>query len=226
MDTQPAQPQPVVFFNAKNTTPKKPLIIILLIIFLLTVILIVALILNYFNILPLSSLYPKPLGLLPHQTQSLEPDTNQPQQMISVPSVLIIACPVPKEFCNKGKIITYQEKDLGLGFNLPPDTQIFTAFPGIMENGAESGGVFKIKTHPVRWLHGIGQFQGATASYSFFGTPVSSYDASQTIRPFQQQEVMATTSAQTFPTTTPYNGVNIIFSIKKNNELVKFEFKP
>ncbi|MBI2196800.1 hypothetical protein HYU45_04305 [Candidatus Daviesbacteria bacterium] len=141
---------------------------------------------------------------------------------------LTIGCPVPKEFCQKGSYITYQGKTIGLGFTLPANTSLTAVFPGTLENGSESGGIFKIKSHPVRWLHGKGKFEGLIASYSFFGEAVSSFGADKLVKPFTEGETIATTSADTFPTEAPFNEVNLIFSVTKGDRFgipVDFSFK-
>ena len=79
-------------------------------------------ILNYFNILSLSSLYPQ-LGFLPQKNMS---------QTISTLNKL--SCPSLKEFCQKGKSIIKDGKYIGFGGKLASASAIFAAFDGILSS--------------------------------------------------------------------------------------------
>jgi len=76
-------------------------------------------ILNYFNILSLSTLYPKQLGFLPQ---------NQVSPTIS--SLNRLSCPSLKEFCEKGQGIFKDGQYVGLGYSLSSENAIFAAFDG------------------------------------------------------------------------------------------------
>ena len=79
-------------------------------------------ILNYFNILSLSSLYPQ-LGFLPQKNVS---------QTISTLNKL--SCPSLKEFCQKGESIIKDGKYIGFGGKLASASAIFAAFDGILSS--------------------------------------------------------------------------------------------
>lgn len=173
----------------------------------------------------LSILHPNLIGKLSSKNPNSSSTNQSPAQP---PAKLAIACPVPKEFCHKGTDITYQGKTIGLGFTLPPNTPLTAVFPGTLENGTESGGIFKIKSHPVRWLHGQGKFTGLITSYSFFGETVSSFGTDKLVRPFAEGETIATISANTFPAEAPFNEANLIFSVTKEDKFgtpVDFSFQ-
>ena len=76
-------------------------------------------ILNYFNILSLSALYPKQLGFLPQ---------NQVSPTISTLNQL--SCPSLKEFCQKGEGVIKDGKYIGFGGKLASGNAIFAAFDG------------------------------------------------------------------------------------------------
>ena len=79
-------------------------------------------ILNYFNILSLSSLYPQ-LGFLPQKNVS---------QTISTLNKL--SCPSLKEFCQKGESIIKDGKYIGFGGKLASGSTIFAAFDGVLSS--------------------------------------------------------------------------------------------
>lgn len=172
--------------------------------------------LRYFKVVNIGK---PPIAQTPSQIASIPPEQ---------PTKLVLPCPTTKKFCSQAKPIIYKDKTLGLGFTLPRDATISAVFPGTLENGTESGGIFNIKSHPVRWLHGQGKFTGLVAGYSFFGAAVSSFGADKLVRPFTERETIATTSANTFPAEAPFNGVSLIFSVTKGDKFgpsVNFSFE-
>ncbi len=198
MDPETAISNPLI--TPKPHLPKK--LIILGILILLVIILFP---LYYFKIIKF-------------KTASTPAPIAQVQSTPTQPTKYTLPCPVAKQYCAAAKQITYQGKNIGLGFTLPANTTIKAVFPGTLESGSQSGGIFKVKNHPLRWLHGKGEFDGLVATYNFFGTPVSSFAG----------EAVATTSAQTFPKEEPYNGVHLIFTLTKGDKFstpVQFEFK-
>lgn len=111
---------------ANEKSPLKilgPEIIVLLAIFAL-----ILGVLNYFNILSLSSLYPNPFSSLPHRPFSAV-RTNQ--TTVSKEPVTI-GCPVEEKFCKNAQILyrpgtkAYQ----GLGWNLPTGSPLISVFDG------------------------------------------------------------------------------------------------
>lgn len=134
-----------------------------------------------------------------------------------------ISCPVPKEFCQKGKIITNSNgKVLGLGFTLPPGTSLNAVFSGKLQQGiqtATSSAKIKLEPHPIVWLYGgEGDFKDYIATYNFFGNPVSSFGSQNAQQESKTGEVIGIIGSLAFPTSPPYNGVNLIFSLEKDNK--------
>ncbi len=113
------------------------------------------LILNFFNILSLSKLYPNQFGFLPHLTQTQQTtNNNQQTNPTAIPTIsdlkydgLFVSCPVDKTQCQDGKSIdTYdlQTKQLFRGIEyktLKPDTNILAVTSGDlrMENIIQDG---------------------------------------------------------------------------------------
>lgn len=84
-------------------------------------------ILNYFNILSISSLWPNQFGFLPQRlNQKLQPIST----IGKAPHIPFkISCPSVKAFCEKGQGIV-KDQYVGLGYILPSGTPIFAAFNG------------------------------------------------------------------------------------------------
>lgn len=192
-----------------NTSSSENIKGILAALFFSTLLLVVVfVILNYFNILSLSSLYPKQLSFLPHR-----PIVDKTTIINKKPSKLVIKCPVPKEYCDKGKEIVYQGQNLGLGFLLPKDTVIKAAFAGEVEIGSASGGKLKVKKHPTADLYGKEDFNGYIASYDLFGIlAVTSDDKTIT-----KGDTIGAITEGSYPEEEPFGGVNLIFYITRGN---------
>lgn len=81
-------------------------------------------VLNYFNILSLSRLYPQYFASLPHQAfkESVQTPVQEP--------IFVLKCPVPLEFCNSAEKVTYKGNP-GLGYKLPDNTPITSIAPVI-----------------------------------------------------------------------------------------------
>lgn len=84
------------------------------------------LVLNYFNILPVSSLW--------------APRKAQPTPTIPklTPTPFRISCPSIKEFCDKGEDIFKGQKYFGLGYKLSSESAIFAAFDGNLTSTVSS----------------------------------------------------------------------------------------
>lgn len=142
-----------------------------------------------------------------------------------------ISCPVPKEYCQKG-IPLYKKSGelLGLGFNLPSQTQLKAGFAGKLQQGGQGDGK-KMQFHPIVWLLGEDEFQGYIATYSFYGTPIYDYLPQKLTQTIQISEIIGNVSYETFPKEEPYKGVNFIFFLTKGDKfgpplpLSAFEFK-
>ncbi len=156
-----------------------------------------------------------------------QPAKTQPTPTL-LPSKITIDCPVSAELCKNAKPIVFKGATIGIGFHVPVKTQIKTVFFFFLENGTESGGTFKIKSHPVRWLHGVDNFKGYIATYNFFADTVSSTGSDKNVKVFKLGEVIASSSDQSFPQEDPFNGVNFIFSVTQGDKFgqpVQVEFK-
>ena len=55
-----------------------------------------------------------------------------PSQAASLPLLL---CPVPKEYCAKGKIITVKGQFVGIGYSVPAGTPLYAIFSGGLRPG-------------------------------------------------------------------------------------------
>lgn len=90
--------------------------------FVVVVIALILGVLNYFNIISLSQLYPDKLGFLPHQPfkESVQTPVQEP--------IFVLKCPVPLEFCNSAEKVTYKGNP-GLAYKLPDKTTINSIAP-------------------------------------------------------------------------------------------------
>lgn len=148
------------------------------------------------------------------------------------PQKLQLACPVPKEFCQKGVPLHKKNGELlGLGFNLPNQTQLKAGFAGKLQQGGQGDGK-KMQFHPIVWLHGEGEFQEYIETYSFYGTPIYDYLPEKLQSGLKKEEIVGSINFGNFPKEEPYKGVNFIFSIHKGDKfatpplpLSAFEFK-
>jgi len=109
-------------------TPKKGLLFEIL--FVILVLVLVFGTLNYFNILPISKLWPNQFGFLPHKQSKQESNVaiQQSNNVTPIPRTKIF-CPSVKEFCEKGQGIV-KDQYVGLGYKLSSGSAIFAAFDG------------------------------------------------------------------------------------------------
>ena len=85
--------------------------------------------LNYFNILPISTLWPNQLGWLPHkQYSNVAMKQFNNARITPIPPKL--SCPSIKEFCENGKSVMKDGKYIGFGDKLSSGSAIFAAFDG------------------------------------------------------------------------------------------------
>ncbi|MBI1982020.1 MAG: hypothetical protein HYY87_02090 [Candidatus Levybacteria bacterium] len=148
------------------------------------------------------------------------------------PQKLEIACPVPREFCQKG-IPLYKKNGqlLGIGFNLPPTaTKLNAAFSGGLRSG--SGLIQGTKEYfSLVSIDGKDKLAGYTATYQFYGSPIYGMEPEKLKSGIKEQEPVGYLYPLAFPQTTPFKGVNFIFSLHKDNKttpplpLDAFEFK-
>jgi nitrate reductase NapE component len=99
-------------------------------------------ILNYFNILSLSTLYPKQLGFLPTKVDQ-ESQITSTQRSTNVLPVKL-ACPSLKEFCQKGQSVIKDGNYIGFGGKLASASAIFAAFDGDLTVAKTDQEKFKI----------------------------------------------------------------------------------
>ncbi len=135
--------------------------------------------LNYFNIVSLSTLYPKQLGFLPHQgtTRSQQEPTKVLKKATPPPDIPLpvrkgfLPCPVKLSPCPPGKAVRAKPPKkplIGLYYNVSPGTIIvanlageFTPGPVVSENLGYQN-VFLIATHEKNLLIGY-VFNGVPA---------------------------------------------------------------
>lgn len=84
-------------------------------------------VLNYFNIVSLSQVFPNQLSWLPHRgVPSGTPPTPIQSGPTPTPTKLSLSCPVQKEFCNTSKITKYKG-DPALAYNIASGSSILNA---------------------------------------------------------------------------------------------------
>ena len=129
--SQPVEQQsPLPVNRSKNKVGFEILFIGIVIIFLTGI-------LNYFNILPLSSLFPNYLGFLPHQQSKQESNVTiqqfnnvSPTNNVTPALRTKFSCPSVKEFCENAQAVIKDQKYVGLGYKLSSGSAIFAAFDG------------------------------------------------------------------------------------------------
>lgn len=147
------------------------------------------------------------------------------------PQKLQIACPVPKEYCQKGTPLYKKSGELfGLGFNLPPNAKPIAVFSGNLQMG--SGLIKGTKEYFQRVsIEGKNKFEGYVATYEFYGTPVYGMAPEKLKSGIKEEEEIGSLNPIAFPQTSPFKGVNFIFSLRKGDSaspplpLSAFEFK-
>lgn len=187
------------------------------IVFVLLAIAIFFSILNYFNILSLSQLYPKYFEFLPHR-----PFSNTAQNAnVNTPKLTSIPCPVDN--CRSGKLISAtfgKTKNYSLVFTLAPGTKLTAVFDGRVSEGLQSITskseehfvIFENKNDPK-----------TTAIYDFFGTVSNPLENDQSggLRVFATGEKIGVVKTEHFPNIEPVSGANFIFSVKQGNKFLK-----
>lgn len=166
-------------------------------------------ILNYFNILSLSQIYPNLFGSLPHQP--FKESVQTPQGSIQE---LKLSCPVEKEFCDKGVKVYDGNKFLGVGYKLPLGKKIFAVIPGTAVFGGAEDKSKDIVSHSKIVIGGIGLSQGYMATYEYFGLP--KIENTQ-IRSVSSSEELGTVWGGSFPDKPPFDGINVLVLMQFNN---------
>ncbi len=160
-------------------------------------------VLNYFNVISLSLLYPKYFGSLPHQSLNL-PRIGS--------SINILSCPIGATPCG-GKQLIVNGKYYGFGFQVPTGMTLRAVFTGTAVFKPEKEGASHIN------ITGKGDATGYEAVYDYFGS--SSDSAQFKVMDVSQDEFMNRIGNGTFD----QNGTNLIFRLlDKNGKDV--ELKP
>lgn len=148
-----------------------------------------------------------------------------------LPTKVILACPVPKEFCDKGKVIIANGKVVGMGFTLLPGTPLSASLDGTAQLGVVQDGKTKEK-HPIVWLQGKEKLEGYVTTYNFYGTTLTVNTSSQSQQNIKEKEFVGFMGYGNFSKEAPYNGVNFIFSLRRGDKITSpplplsaFEFK-
>lgn len=209
----PNQPAPDIkpqVIIPSSFNPFKPIAVPAVVI----LVLLILLALNYFNIIPLSELYPKQLGFLPHQIRSIP---LQKPASLPTPSpipLLILACPVAEEFCQQAKIVD-NDTFYGIYFNLTLNTPLLAVFAGQLSD--EPKVPKRLATQPLVYLR---DNQNLEAIYSFFGS--SNIAKSKNYLPGQE---IGKIGKGNFPSIVPFGGSNFVLSVKKDDKFIKFSLK-
>lgn len=137
------QPQPQVIISSPTSLSRRLLPYILGFIGPFLVVFIIAL-LNYFNVLPLSLLYPKQLGFLPHKSfAETFPGYQQTSNIKQIPSKLAYACPLKKDSCLTGTPVNLtmaRPVFWGLAYqNLASGSAVLAVIPGKYSSGVSIG---------------------------------------------------------------------------------------
>ncbi len=201
-----------------------------IIVFVLVLLLFLAL-LNYLNIIPLSSILPNQLGWLPHKpysqnNQNVPKNTQQQSQKFrSEPPIKLdhVSCPVPKEFCKSAKVILDGNNFLGIGFSLPLKTKIFAAMPGTIFSTGVEDKAKGISIHTKIILGGRGPLQGYSTTYEFFGLSASPSAQPQdiTIHDIIAEKEIGSIQGGSFPKNPPFEGINLLLSVQKEGKSLK-----
>lgn len=131
-----------------------------------------------------------------------------------VPAEIKIGCPVAKEFCSQGKIISNGESFYGISFTLPVDTPLLAVFLGQLSDQPKIPN--RPLTQPLLYLKNN---KGLEATYSFFGS------STLQSKNYTAGEKIGTIGKGQFPAIVPFGGSNLLLSLKQNGQFVKFTFK-
>lgn len=124
-------------------------------------------VLNYFNILSLSSLYPKYFGSLPHQPLSQSTQTISTNFTLQKTSY---SCPLDAKYCKNGEVVVVPDvipPFYGIGYaNAASETAVLAVVPGQYSSGVSVGKNGKKSTV----LAIINEEMGVEVDYSLEGT--------------------------------------------------------
>lgn len=136
------------------------------VVFVGIVIAFILMVLNFFNIISLSTLYPDKLGFLPHRPISQTAQTREGT------SGAFLVCPVKSDPC-EGEQVMANGKYIGMGFAVPGDFGFYAAIPGtaIFKSENVEGSANHVN------IGGSGVALGYEAIYDYIGPPSSTPSA-------------------------------------------------
>lgn len=167
---------------------------------LLPVILVVIVLLNYFNILPLSSKLPKIFSFLPHK--EIIQKTVSPKR-VNATFIFTLSCPLAKNLCATGKDLNQGTAFSGIIFNIPEGTPILSAFDGKVVEHPKV--VERSDTQPLIYIRSV---DNHTAIYSYYG--ITSVKIGDQVKSGAQ---IGTISKGSFPVA-PLIDNNFLFSLR------------
>lgn len=132
-------------------------------------VLIIFFVLNYFNILSLSNIYPGIFGYLPHRTVSRSNlSQNTPNSSSNTPAITL-TCPTLIHPC-QGKDMLKNGIYSGIGFTVQKDNPIFAAISGDITYKDKNASQSSIPPIPDdAYILGTGNDKGYIAIYDFVG---------------------------------------------------------
>lgn len=152
------------------------------------------------------------------QQQSQEIQPSPTTGAVSRTAAIKFACPVPKELCASGVPIVDQGQFLGIGYALPQNTQLLSAFDGRVSGLARADPERNVVPHTALYLGGTGEFQGLNAVYEIFGEPLLE---SGEVRELQTGVEIGVIGIGTFPKKPPFNGINFLFYVKSQGQIIR-----
>lgn len=186
--SEPVQPASTPVEGAKKKSGQLAEILGIEAVIVVVILLSIIMILNFFNIIPLSTNMPKIFGWLPHKSMNVSdvaqstPGTSTEEQMeagqlapTAVPTYLI-TCPVSPGFCPQAKSVYNKttRRVEGLGFmNLTEGLAIYSVFDGTLSSNTQ-----KVDGADLTTITLTGE-NGFVATYRFIGLPQREKGASR-----------------------------------------------
>lgn len=155
-------------------------------------------VLNYFNIISLSTLYPKYFGFLP-QKQSLS--QTKPN------SVAKYFCPAPIRPCD-GKMVFRNNSYVGIAFKLSNADPILAAISGDLIYRDKNATQSSVRDTAII-VGKTGETKGYTALYDFLGAKIGD----KLTRIVLAQDKIGIATAGSYLKDPQYKGINLIFRI-------------
>lgn len=169
--------------------------------------------LNYFNIISLSALYPKLFGFLPHRTtQSSGLNSNSSNSSVVTLPIKIV-CPAPISPCT-GKDMFRNNAYAGIGFTVKNGYPISAAIPGTItfrDRNATKGSIFFLPDDV--YILGSGNAKNYVAVYDFIGDKLGKNFIDNVL----QGQPIATASPGSLIDFQDSKRVNLIFRIQDLN---------